>query len=55
MIVVDEVEKSGQVRTTKGGSYNLTDSLLPLLETMTASSWSCPYFEVKFDMSFVIW
>jgi ATP-dependent Lon protease len=55
VVVVDEVEKSGQVRTTRGGSYNLTDALLPLLEPMTASNWSCPYFEVKFDMRFVIW
>jgi hypothetical protein len=55
VIVVDEVEKSGRATATKGQSYNLTDALLPLLEPMSASNWSCPYFEVKFDMSFVIW
>lgn len=55
VIVVDEVEKSGQARTTKGQSFSLTDALLPLLELMSASNWSCPYFEVTFDMSYVIW
>jgi ATP-dependent Lon protease len=28
---------------------------LPLLEPLTARRWSCPYYQVKFDMSWVIW
>jgi len=55
VVVVDEVEKSGHVGSTKGQAFSLTDALLPLLEPLSASGWSCPYFEVKFDMSYVIW
>lgn len=55
VIVVDEVEKSERAASTKGQTYGLTDALLPLLETESAASWSCPCFEVKFDMSYVIW
>jgi hypothetical protein len=55
VIVVDEVEKSGRATSNKGQSYSLTDSMLPFLEPISSSRWSCPYFEVKFDMSFVIW
>lgn len=55
IVVVDEVEKSGRATSTKGQAYSLTDAMLPLLEPISSSRWSCPYFEVKFDMSFVIW
>jgi ATP-dependent Lon protease len=33
----------------------VTAALLPLLEPATSGNWSCPYFEVRFDMSWVIW
>lgn len=33
----------------------LTDALLPLLERMTAATWQCPYYRVKFDLSRVGW
>lgn len=55
VVVVDEVEKSGRAESTKGHAYSLTDALLPLLEPLSAANWSCPYFEVKFDMSYVTW
>ncbi len=55
VVVVDEVEKSGRAESTKGHAYSLTDALLPLLEPLSAANWSCPYFEVKFDMSYVMW
>lgn len=29
----------------------LTDALLPLLERITAETWECPFFQVRFDMS----
>ena len=28
---------------------------MPLLEPMTAKRWTCPYYQVKFDMSWVAW
>ncbi|WP_299846606.1 AAA family ATPase [uncultured Paracoccus sp.] len=55
VIVVDEVEKAGDATSSKGQSFNLADSLLPLLEPVTARNWSCPYFQVRFDMSWIIW
>lgn len=55
VIVVDEIEKAGSVHSSRGQSYNLSESLLPLLELSTAAHWECPYFRVKFDMSWITW
>ena len=55
VMVVDEVEKSGTATSMSGRAFGLSEALLPLLEPMTARSWSCPYYQVKFDMSWVIW
>lgn len=55
IIIVDEVEKAGEVNSDKGQRYNLTDALLPLLERMTAKTWQCPYYRVNFDLSWVGW
>ncbi|WP_232962400.1 hypothetical protein [Paracoccus tegillarcae] len=55
VVVGDEVEKSGRAESKRGEAYSLTDALLPLLEPLSAAGWSCPYFEVKFDMSYVNW
>lgn len=55
VVFVDEVEKAGRADSTKGQCFSLTDALLPLLEPMSAKSWSCPYFEIGFDMSWISW
>ncbi|TCO70381.1 AAA family ATPase [Rhodovulum euryhalinum] len=55
VVVVDEVEKAGEARSHQGRTFALTDALLPLLEPLSARRWSCPYFEVAFDMGWVIW
>lgn len=55
VMIVDEVEKAGHAVSTKGQAFGLAEGLLPLLEPMTARRWSCPYYQVKFDMSWVIW
>lgn len=55
VMIVDEVEKAGQACSTKGHAFGLAEALLPLLEPLTATRWSCPYYQVKFDMSWVIW
>ncbi|TDK50351.1 AAA family ATPase [Antarcticimicrobium luteum] len=55
VIVVDEVEKAGTPTSRNGHTFGLAEALLPLLEPMTAENWSCPYFRVKFDMSWVGW
>jgi hypothetical protein len=55
VLVIDEIEKAGSSVSTKGQSYELSQGLLPLLERLTAQSWSCPYYRVQFDMSWITW
>lgn len=55
VITVDEVEKAGVVRSNKGQTFALAEALLPLLEPLSAGRWTCPYFEVPFDMGWVGW
>ncbi|KFE33620.1 AAA family ATPase [Thioclava atlantica] len=54
-IVIDEVDKVGDVRSNKGLSFALSNALLPLLEPLSARTWSCPYFRVRFDMRWISW
>ncbi|CUH67847.1 Lon protease [Thalassovita gelatinovora] len=55
VIVIDEIEKAGGVQSTGGQRYSLDEGLLPLLERTTARHWSCPYFRIGFDMSWITW
>ena len=55
IVIVDEVEKAGNVQSNAGTRYALTEALLPLLEPLTAKSWGCPYFRIECDMSWVGW
>ena len=55
IMVIDELEKAGIAEGSAGRSYDLAAALLPLLEPATAERWSCPYYEVAFDMRHVGW
>ncbi|MRX52230.1 AAA family ATPase, partial [Paracoccus sp. S-4012] len=55
LIVVDEIEKAGQPTSTSGITFGLQQALLPLIEPMSARRWSCPYYQVRFDMPWVGW
>jgi hypothetical protein len=55
IVIIDEVEKSGNVQSTEGSRHTLTDALLPLLERMTAETWECPYYQIRADMSWANW
>ena len=55
LVVIDEIEKAGDVRSSKGTSHTLTEALLPMLERMTAKKWECPFFQISFDMSWTNW
>lgn len=55
LVIIDELEKSGEPISHKGRAFSLPNALLSLLETMTASRWTCPYFRSQFDMSFINW
>ncbi|MDQ7777583.1 MAG: AAA family ATPase [Paracoccus aminovorans] len=51
VMIVDEIEKAGRATSTNGHAFGLAEALLPLLEPLTAKRWSCPYYQVRFDMS----
>lgn len=55
VVVVDEVEKAGTAQSDKGRSFDLTAALLPLLEPLSARNWTCPYFELPFEMGWINW
>ena len=55
VIFVDEIEKAGRATSTSGTAFDLAAALLPLLEPATARAWTCPYFRVGFDMSWISW
>lgn len=54
-LVIDELEKAGRVVSSKGTAFGLAEGLLPLLERNTAANWNCPFYRVRFNMSFVSW
>lgn len=55
VIVIDEVDKIGDVRSDRGFSFALSNALLPLLEPLSARTWNCPYYRVRFDMRWISW
>lgn len=55
VVVVDELEKAGSVMSSKGQVFDLAASLLPLLEPMSAQRWTCPYFKLPFNLSWINW
>ena len=55
LVIVNEVEKAGEVSDRQGRRHDLTDALLPLLERSTSPKWPCPYFQMPFDMSWISW
>jgi ATP-dependent Lon protease len=55
LVIVDEVEKAGEVHSDRCHAHGLTNALLPLLERSTAASWPCPYYQIAFDMSWMSW
>jgi len=55
LIIIDEIEKSGNPTSSSGTTFNLPQALLPLFEPLTSAAWPCPYFQLKFDMSWVTW
>lgn len=55
IVIIDEVEKAGNVQSKQGSRHTLTDALLPLLERMTAETWECPYYQIRCNMSWANW
>lgn len=55
LIVVDEICKAKSMTSAEGTRHSFADALLSLLEPATAKAWDCPYFRVRFDMSYLSW
>lgn len=55
ILVIDELEKAGKVVSSRGSPFGLAEGLLPLLERDTAANWTCPFYRVRFNMSWVSW
>lgn len=55
LMVVDEIDKAGVARGTRGTSTSITTSLLQMLEPGTARHYECPFHRIPFNMSRVIW
>jgi len=55
IMIVDEIEKAGIMRTSGGTRVSLPDALLGLLEPTSATSWECPYTRRTYNMSQISW
>lgn len=55
IIVVDEIDKCGHMRTSSGNSASLPNALLSLIEPSTNTRWECPYTRRAYDMSQINW
>ncbi|WP_435164803.1 AAA family ATPase [Falsirhodobacter sp. 1013] len=55
MVVIDEIDKTGTIHGASGVAHSLQNSLLPLLEPSTAKAWTCPFYRVSMDMSWISW
>jgi hypothetical protein len=55
VFILDEIDKSGTMRSKNGTVSSIQDALLPLLEPGTASEWHCPYFRQKLNMTRISW
>jgi len=55
LIVVDEIDKTGHMKSSSGQSVSLPDALLGLLEPSSSSAWECPFTRRSFDMSNISW
>lgn len=55
LVIVDEIDKiPEQVHTTKGGSLpGAYEVLKSMIEPSTAQNWTCPYYQIPFDLSAV--
>lgn len=55
LILVDEICKSGMLRTSRGVGVTIANALLSLMEGVSAKKWECPYHRVTFDMTHISW
>lgn len=56
VVVLDEVDAgSRSVGTTRGSVPGLHKVLMGLVEPSTANAWTCPFYQIPFDLQHVSW
>lgn len=55
VVFIDEIDKAGVLYSRQGTATSIVTSLLTMLETRSAAGWECPYYQLKFNMSYVNW
>ena len=55
IVIVDEIDKAGHMKSSSGQNVSLPDALLGLLEPSSSKNWECPYTRRSFDMSQISW
>lgn len=55
IMIVDEIEKAGALRSSGGSRVSLPEALLGLLEPSSSTSWECPYTRRSYNMSQISW
>ncbi len=55
LVIIDEVDKVGALRSASGISAAFTPALPGLLEPESTRAWDCPYHRLRFDMGHISW
>lgn len=56
LVIIDELEKAPErANTTRGLLPGLADVLKSMTEASSATTWTCPFFQLPFDLSRVSW
>lgn len=57
VVVVDEIDNAPSTVVTSSGKSlpGIQETLKSLMEPVTAREWTCPFYQVKFDMSRINW
>ncbi len=55
IMIVDEIDKAGIMKSSAGMRVSLPEALLGLLEPTSAFDWECPYTRRSYNMSQISW
>lgn len=56
LVIIDELDRASErTQTSRGQQPGLAAVLLSMLEPSSARSWTCPFYQLPFDLSRVSW
>lgn len=56
LVVIDELDRAAErTQTSRGQQPGLAAVLMSMVEPSSARSWTCPFFQLPFDLSRVSW